>query len=95
MSWAATPTYVRRTPHLSLRSRPPFRLISALTPSVRFLRSPEPARQRSSDPSHFAFGNLNTAQWLQFVVIHDNHYQKIIRDVLKARSDRSVAGAAE
>jgi DinB superfamily len=43
--------------------------------------------------NHFAFGNLNAAQWLQFAVIHDNHHQKIIRDVLKASADRSAAGA--
>ncbi len=32
--------------------------------------------------SHFAFGNLNPAQWLRFAVIHNDHHQKIIRDVL-------------
>ena len=45
--------------------------------------------------NHFAFGNLNAAQWLQFAVIHDNHHQKIIRDVLEARSGPSSAGADE
>ena len=45
--------------------------------------------------NHFAFGNLNAAQWLQFAVIHDNHHQKIIRDVLEARSDCSSAGTDE
>ena len=44
--------------------------------------------------NHFALGDLNAAQWLQFAVIHHNHHQKIIRDVLKARSDRSTAGGA-
>ena len=48
----------------------------------------------SATRNHIAFGNLNAAQWLQFAVIHDNHHQKIIRDVLKARSDRGAAGAA-
>ena len=37
--------------------------------------------------NHFLFGNLNAAQWLQFIVMHNQHHQKIIRDVLKARSD--------
>ncbi len=36
--------------------------------------------------NHFAFGGLSPTQWLQFTVIHDNHHQKIIRDVLEARS---------
>ena len=45
--------------------------------------------------NHFAFGDLNATQWLQFNVIHHNHHQKIIRDVLAARSDGSVAAAAE
>ena len=34
--------------------------------------------------NHFAFGDLNPAQWLRFTVIHNNHHQKIIRDVLEA-----------
>ena len=34
--------------------------------------------------NHFAFGDLNAVQWLQFTVIHNNHHQKIIRDVLEA-----------
>ncbi len=38
--------------------------------------------------NHFAFGDLNPTQWLQFTVIHHNHHQKIIRDVLEARSAR-------
>ncbi len=38
--------------------------------------------------NHFAFGDLSPTQWLQFTVIHHNHHQKIIRDVLEARSDR-------
>ena len=38
--------------------------------------------------NHFAFGDLNAVQWLQFMVIHHNHHQKIIRDVLEARLDR-------
>ena len=42
---------------------------------------------------HFVFGALNAAQWLQFSVIHHNHHQKIIRDVLEASSDTSPAGA--
>jgi hypothetical protein len=33
---------------------------------------------------HFAFGHLNATQWLQFAVIHHDHHQKIIRDVLEA-----------
>jgi len=41
------------------------------------------------------FGDFNRTQWLRFTVIHDNHHQKIIRDVLAARSDRSTATAAE
>ena len=44
--------------------------------------------------NHFAFGNLNAVQWLRYAVIHDNHHQKIIHDVLRARSDRSAASAA-
>ena len=44
--------------------------------------------------NHFVFGDLNATQWLRFTVIHDNHHQKIIRDVLEARSDRSTAAAA-
>ena len=39
--------------------------------------------------SHFAFGGLNAVQWLQFCVIHHNHHQKIIRDVVAARSRTS------
>ncbi len=42
----------------------------------------------SATRNHFAFGNLNAAQWLRFAVIHASHHQKIIRDVLKASSDR-------
>ena len=34
--------------------------------------------------NHFAFGDLNAAQWLQFAAIHAKHHQKVIRDVLKA-----------
>ncbi len=34
--------------------------------------------------NHFVFGDLNVAQWLRFMVIHNNHHQKIIRDVLAA-----------
>jgi hypothetical protein len=45
--------------------------------------------------NHFVFGDLNAVQWLQFAVIHHNHHQKIIRDVLKVRSDRSTKGAVE
>jgi len=37
--------------------------------------------------NHFAFGDLNAAQWLRFALIHNHHHQKIIRDVLEARSD--------
>lgn len=37
----------------------------------------------SATRNHFAFGDLNSAQWLQFTVIHTNHHQKIIRDVLR------------
>ena len=37
---------------------------------------------------HFAFGHLNATQWLQFAVIHHDHHQKIIRDVLEASSGR-------
>lgn len=36
--------------------------------------------------NHFAFGDLNAAQWLRFMVIHDHHHQKIVRDVLAAAS---------
>ena len=43
----------------------------------------------SATRNHFAFGNLNAAQWLRFAVIHDHHHQKVIRDVLEARSDRA------
>ena len=35
---------------------------------------------------HFAFGDLNAAQWLRFAEIHNHHHQKIIRDVLATRS---------
>ncbi len=45
--------------------------------------------------NHFAFGDLNATQWLQFMVIHHDHHQKIIRDVLEARSyggDSDAAG---
>ena len=41
----------------------------------------------SASRNHFAFGDLNAAQWLQFAVIHSHHHQRIIRDVLRARSD--------
>ncbi len=34
--------------------------------------------------NHFVFGDLNPTQWLRFTVIHHNHHQKIIRDVLEA-----------
>ena len=37
--------------------------------------------------NHFVFGGLNAAQWLCFADIHTRHHQKIIRDVLQARSD--------
>ena len=33
--------------------------------------------------NHFVFGDLSPTQWLQFAVIHHNHHQKIIRDVLE------------
>jgi hypothetical protein len=33
---------------------------------------------------HFAFGDLNAAQWLRFAVIHDHHHRKIIRDITRA-----------
>ncbi len=36
--------------------------------------------------NHFAFGDLNAAQWLKFTGIHARHHQKIIRDVLRAGS---------
>ena len=44
--------------------------------------------------NHFALGGLNATQWLQFMVIHHNHHQKIIQDVLEARSYRGDSGAA-
>lgn len=34
--------------------------------------------------NHFAFGNLNAVQWLQFLAIHTHHHHKIIWDVLRA-----------
>lgn len=34
--------------------------------------------------NHFVFGDLSAAQWLRFMVVHNNHHQKIIRDVLAA-----------
>ena len=34
--------------------------------------------------NHFAFGGLNATQWLQFAVLHTEHHQKIIREVLEA-----------
>ena len=37
--------------------------------------------------NHFAFGGLNTTQWLQFAVLHTEHRQKIIREVLEATSE--------
>ena len=36
--------------------------------------------------NHFAFGDLTAAQWLRFTAIHNHHHQKIIRDILAARS---------
>ena len=36
---------------------------------------------------HFAFGDLDAAQWLRFTVIHHNHHQKIVRDVIEASSE--------
>ena len=36
--------------------------------------------------NHFAFGNLNTVQWLQFAAIHGNHHHKIIRDMVRSES---------
>jgi len=34
--------------------------------------------------NHFAFGDLNAIQWLQFAALHTEHHQKIIRDMLEA-----------
>ena len=48
----------------------------------------------SATRNHFVFGDLNAAQWLRFAVIHDHHHQKVIRDVLEARSGHRTAGAA-
>ncbi len=44
-------------------------------------------RARDGDPK-LDTGDLDAAQWLRFMVIHHNHHQKIIRDVLEARSAR-------
>ncbi len=38
----------------------------------------------SARRNHFAFGDLNAVQWIRFSVVHNNHHQKIIRDVLRA-----------
>jgi len=32
--------------------------------------------------NHFVFGDLSAARWIRFMVVHNNHHQKIIRDVL-------------
>jgi hypothetical protein len=40
----------------------------------------------NSTRNHFAFGNLNAVQWLQFSAIHAHHHHKIIRDVLRSGS---------
>ena len=37
--------------------------------------------------NHFVFGDLDSARWLRFAVIHHDHHQKIIRDVLEARRE--------
>ena len=34
--------------------------------------------------NHFAFGDLNPAQWVRFTLIHNRHHQKIIQDILRA-----------
>ena len=34
--------------------------------------------------NHFAFGGLDATQWLRFAVLHTEHHQKIIREVLEA-----------
>jgi hypothetical protein len=36
--------------------------------------------------NHVAFGHLKPTQWLQIALIHHNHHQKIIRDVIAAVS---------
>jgi hypothetical protein len=45
-------------------------------------------RASSATRNHFAFGDLNAAQWLRFALIHNHHHQKIIRDILNARGVR-------
>ncbi len=37
----------------------------------------------SATRRHYVFGGLTAAQWIHFSVIHNNHHQKIIRDVLE------------
>jgi len=44
----------------------------------------------SATRNHFVFGDLDAVQWIRFTVIHNNHHQKIIRDVLGAVREESV-----
>lgn len=50
--------------------------VEGLTGSLEQLQASRATR------NHFAFGDLNAEQWLRFAVIHNDHHQKIIRDVL-------------
>ncbi len=54
------------------------RRVAGLEPSLTELNRSNATR------NHFAFGDLNAVQWLQFAAIHAHHHHKIIRDVLRA-----------
>jgi hypothetical protein len=52
--------------------------VGALKHSLAEIQASEATR------NHFVFGDLDAGQWLRLSVIHNQHHQKIIRDVLKA-----------
>ena len=52
--------------------------VEALGASLAFIAGAGATR------NHFVFGDLDAAQWIRFMVIHNHHHQKIIRDILAA-----------
>lgn len=59
--------------------------VEALESSLPRLRAARATR------NHFAFGDLSAAQWLRFAVIHNNHHQRIIRDILRVDAAARLA----
>ena len=66
------------TEELATRLRGIRKRVTGLEPSLTELDRSNATRD------HFAFGNLNAVQWLQFLAIHAHRHHKIIRGVLRA-----------